>query len=223
MKNKFLVFGMAILLIASSLSFVGCKKGENDPGLSLKSRTARITGEWEMSKGEWENTYTNTNAKATSIIKYTYSFDNGTLSQTSYYSYDGNSETTTLSIENDYKLTINKDGTYKLEDKRTWNVDGDVYTTNTKHEGNWSFVYGNDNLEVKNKERVEFTITKLTEVDTDGETSIYNYSGKSYDGDYLLLLDKLASDEMTAIIDTKYVNESLTNESTGSQTFVKLD
>ena len=219
MKNKFLVLGLAVLLITSSLSFVGCKKGENDPGLSLKSRTARITGEWELSKGDWEELTTSTYSNTTSINKDSYSFDNGALSVTEF---DG-TNTDSYTIDMEYTLTIEKDGTYELVDKQTRNINGTILTTTNKYEGNWAFVYGNDNLEIKNKERVEFTYTKQTIIYTDGTTDIYNYSGKSWTGDNMLLLDKLASDEMVAIIDTKYVHDTYTSETTGSQTFLKAE
>ena len=40
------VLGVAALFIA--LAFQSCKKGEEDPGLSLSSRTSRLAGEWKM-------------------------------------------------------------------------------------------------------------------------------------------------------------------------------
>jgi hypothetical protein len=42
----------ALLLLTTVVTLQGCKKGENDPFISLKSRDARITGEWELTKME---------------------------------------------------------------------------------------------------------------------------------------------------------------------------
>ena len=41
---------LTIMLIVTA--FVGCKKGEEDPIISLRSRDARITGTWELKKME---------------------------------------------------------------------------------------------------------------------------------------------------------------------------
>ena len=61
-----------IFLVFLTLSFNSCKKGENDPFLSLKSRDSRITGTWELTNltasqvdfsnafGNYTNTTTNT-------------------------------------------------------------------------------------------------------------------------------------------------------------------
>ena len=40
--KKLLIMTLALGMLA------GCKKGENDPGISFRSRDARIVGEWEM-------------------------------------------------------------------------------------------------------------------------------------------------------------------------------
>lgn len=45
--NKFSIF-FVILII--SIVFTNCRKGEEDPWLSLKSRNARITGRWHLTK-----------------------------------------------------------------------------------------------------------------------------------------------------------------------------
>jgi hypothetical protein len=44
----------SLFLLTAVITLQGCKKGENDPFLSLRSRDARITGEWELIKMEKE-------------------------------------------------------------------------------------------------------------------------------------------------------------------------
>ena len=39
---------IALSLVVGSTVLTGCKKGENDPFLSLKSRDARITELWKL-------------------------------------------------------------------------------------------------------------------------------------------------------------------------------
>lgn len=46
--NKlFILLGILGLLV----SHIGCKKGENDPTLSLRSRKARLVGKWVFEEG----------------------------------------------------------------------------------------------------------------------------------------------------------------------------
>ena len=92
---------IALGLIIGSVTLTGCKKGENDPFLSLKSRDARITANWKLVKVESSDVSTDPSGTDT----YTTTYDGTTLSAAingvtaSAYSYS-------LSVE------ILKDGTY---------------------------------------------------------------------------------------------------------------
>lgn len=118
MKNsiKFLVIAISAVALLGA-----CKKGENDPFLSLKSRTARITGEWKL-------------VKATSTST---SVDNGPIfnsSSTTTTTYDGTIMTETTNGSTDtysysFTLTIEKDGSYTA----TEITDGSTSTYN----GSW--------------------------------------------------------------------------------------
>jgi hypothetical protein len=44
MKNRFLKVSFAFVVITGLVAITGCKKGENDPFISLKTRKGRITG-----------------------------------------------------------------------------------------------------------------------------------------------------------------------------------
>lgn len=104
---------IALSLVVGSTVLTGCKKGENDPFLSLKSRDARITELWKLTKVEG-----NTN-------------NNGTLSTDAY---DGTIWTSTFGSFNSqyaYSLSIEikKDGTYQSIE----NNDGEITTT----DGRW--------------------------------------------------------------------------------------
>jgi hypothetical protein len=48
--KKTLVLGLSIILLAGGSS--SCKKGENDPFMLLRSRKARVSGEWIVSSAE---------------------------------------------------------------------------------------------------------------------------------------------------------------------------
>lgn len=69
MKNTF-----AVMAIVGVTTVSSCKKGENDPFLSLRSRKARVTGEWKLTKGtvtETDNSRGTTNSEVTTYTETT--------------------------------------------------------------------------------------------------------------------------------------------------------
>ena len=103
MKNKMLRLGMVLLL--SSVVFSACKKYEEGPGLSLKSKNARLTGEWELT----EYSYTRTTEEGTTTRKF-----EGSLMMFTGKEYNGwDYVDTTYSYPYSMKLTIEKEGTYE--------------------------------------------------------------------------------------------------------------
>ena len=73
MKNSIKLAALALVIAATSFS--GCKKGENDPFLSLKSRKSRAAGEWKLSA--FTTTYTDASGTDTQTLA------TGTLTTTS--------------------------------------------------------------------------------------------------------------------------------------------
>ena len=109
---------IALGLIIGSVTLTGCKKGENDPFLSLKSRDARITANWKLVKVESSDVSTDPSGTDTD----TETYDGTTMN----YAYNGTTYSTfsySLSVE------ILKDGTCIT----TRVVDGDTETDN----GRW--------------------------------------------------------------------------------------
>lgn len=162
------------------LATPSCKKGENDPFLSLSSRKARISGEWKIASYEAEYH----NANGNDSWHNTSSFDGtkvtGTWSQTlSGTTTSGNSsDVVTVSLAD---FIINKDGTYEMHwnavtvsnDQDWFGNDQVITATETSTEsGSWSFV-GKAKDEYKNKERVVFNATKT--VNTSQETTVTDY------------------------------------------------
>lgn len=98
---KFLV----IAITAVGL-FSACKKGENDPFLSLKSRTARITGEWKLTSSSSSSTYVYNGPIMNTSNTSSSSYDGTTMTETD------NGSTSTYSYT--MTLTIEKDGSYKV-------------------------------------------------------------------------------------------------------------
>lgn len=112
---------IAVVVLAT---FAGCKKGENDPFLSFRSRDARVVGEWKVSNYSYDETTVN-----------------GTQTITTKVTYDGSKYTSTNSVANppvdqatyDTKIEILKDGTVKYT--QVMNL-GNASST-TVQEGTW--------------------------------------------------------------------------------------
>jgi len=174
---------VAIIAIIIITAFTGCKKGAEDPTISLLSRKARLTGTWVIKEGDWTTTDYNTKSNLpftpyispelmahiygkAHINTTTYNFSGGKLTITN----DGDSYT------EDYldSVIFNKDGSF-IEYKNEHYIDGNYtydYTSTT--EGFWYFLPKNKQLEVKNKQRVMIELTKSD------WSSTRDYSGTSY-------------------------------------------
>lgn len=180
MKKTILMFAAAGLMLATP----SCKKGENDPFMSLSSRKARVSGEWMLSGYEYsdrtddsgDNSYwtnASTYSDGTITNTFTYVDDNGTST----------ASTSTITVDK-FSYIFEKDGTWNSEinttevDVSSTTIFGTTYTTTTTTtslstaSGNWSFV-GKVKDAYKNKERMvlntleEWGSDQSTTVDTD--------------------------------------------------------
>lgn len=126
-KNLFVVLMVLVFVLPVMLTSCG-KKGENDPGLSLRSRTSRLTGVWKLIEG----TETQTSTSNSSTVTYTGSLATGSYGGQSYsYAY---TEEIEFTKDNTFKITI-------MEDTDLISI-----------EGFWAFMSGYD--EVKDEEIV---------------------------------------------------------------------
>ncbi|MCC7301187.1 MAG: DUF5004 domain-containing protein [Bacteroidia bacterium] len=177
-KNFFLV----MLAIASAVTFNSCtKKGENDPFLSLRSRKARVVGEWKMT----DYKATDTDASGTTTV----TSNGSTYTVTSPF---GN-----MSGTISWEYAFDKDGTYtysSVEDgnsesgKGMWNFTSGIgelkrksqlttYETSSTNAGGTSTWTGNyvdravDLLELRSKKMVWYY--KVTSVNSSGQSSTY--------------------------------------------------
>jgi hypothetical protein len=130
----------SILLTAVLLAVVmpACKKGENDPAISLRSRKARVAGEWKVTSGSGSYTETGTNPYNSS-----WTYNGSTYTQSSSWG----STTAIRTIE----YTFEKDGTFVIKDTE----DGQLTTI----EGNWNFASGVG--ETKRKSQLVLSYTKM--------------------------------------------------------------
>ena len=110
MKKKFLQF---VVLISLVMLLYSCKKGDEDPFISFRSRDNRIIGTWELYKMD-ANSYSKSvyyfdNHSNINEETCTYSFKNNAI-VSSCIDEDGETETSTTSYSQ--SITINKDGTF---------------------------------------------------------------------------------------------------------------
>jgi hypothetical protein len=169
-----------MILISGSMLFTSCKKGENDPGLSLRSRTNRLVGKWTISKGNVKET--------TGIITETTTIDG-----TSFTYNPGNGSNTTSGT---FVGTVEFEKSGGFTDIRTFTVNGVANTTTIK--GNWSWVGKNKEQNLKNKEAVYLTNTSFIS-NAGGSTSI---SWINPTGGSIWIIDQLKSKEMIVKYET---------------------
>ena len=157
-----------LFAFAATLMFVSCKKGEQDPGLSIKSRKARMTNDWVLKTVVSESSYEGTVRTSTTEVV-------DGIATTTDSDGDISVDTTTRT------LSMLGDGTYKLD--YTWG------TRTSKYEGVWTFAGGTG--DVKSKSQILLQTTKYIDADGDGD----NYAVDT-DWDDTWDLVKVASSEM---------------------------
>jgi len=79
MKRKIMILSM--LLIGATVILNSCKKGEDDPFITLHSRKARLTGEWKLT--EMSLAITNRQDNGSSTVSGTMSYDGTNITSVS--------------------------------------------------------------------------------------------------------------------------------------------
>lgn len=177
-----------LLMIVAAVGFLvatpSCKKGENDPFLSLSSRKSRLANDWVVTSSErtWTNTYTDGDVYASSE---SYNGSNVTTAWSEVV--DGTPDSgvgsDVITVQK-MEYTITKDGKWTSVFDRTVKSTSDVGGLHTVQttviteltEGQWSFVAGNKG-NYKNKERVQMLPLKATT--TDRTTTVSTLLGVS--------------------------------------------
>lgn len=192
MKKTFVLLAGIII---GSLALEGCKKGENDPFLTLSSRRARLAGDWKMTK--LEMTQTSTDASGTDT--YVYTSDGSTLTA----SMNG---VASPAFAYTLSLTLDKKGAFTQTNTDASSGTAKTYITG----GQWFFAGKNKELELKKREAIIFDV--LTSTDPTGTDT---YTGISADDIYVI--DQLKSKEMIVVSENtaKYADgSSSTSKST---------
>lgn len=201
--KKLIILSIAAVALAANLS--SCKKGENDPFLSMKSRRARVAGEWTVTKQEGTSTSTSYNSgggfTTTTVTNGTTTYNGTTYTSTSSSSTTssgGGGAITSSNTNTDIyttAYTFEKDGTFKMETVYTSPSSTEVYN------GTWAFVGKSKKAELKNKEAIEVTITSMSTTEG-GVTTTDALTG--FDESFIIVIDQCKSKEMIFISETSY-------------------
>ena len=187
-----------VALTLAAFAFDGCKKGADDPFMSIHSRKGRLAGDWKISAGS------GTDVSGTNTS--TWSYDGAIYTQTS------GTITTTTNIT--WTLNFEKDGTYKQVMTTTATNYNDVQTET----GTWNFTSGiGDN---KNKDRVVLMTLSFNEVQTIASNT--TTTNTTYAGDNAptsnWYLDELKNKEVIFSWDGSTTDASGTDTSKGTYT-----
>lgn len=189
-KNHILLILGMILLLQS----VSCKKGENDPFLSCRSRKTRVVGEWLLSSGTI-TTHSGTQIDSTLYNGSTYiEYLNGNIIQGVYT----------------HRILFERKGSFTEE----------ILSDNVleKIDGYWMFGARNKDAGMKSKETIIVFIQSDALI-ANGITTITTYSGTNYRS-YAMKLDELKNEEMTLIYDGSTNNQN-SSDLKGSLSFKK--
>lgn len=182
--KKVKIILLALIGAAMIMPISSCKKGADDPFLSLKSRKARLAGDWDVTS--WIiTTVSGTTTSTTTYEDGSYTYTSGSTTTTGSYTWD---------------FTIEKNGSYNY--KRTITVSGN--SDKYEEEGLWFFTSANKDNDLKNKEMVGFQSTKRTYTSGSG-TDIYTEEGNDLQW---FRLTKLSSKEIVGEFDMTYSGSS---------------
>jgi hypothetical protein len=118
-----------LMLFATMIILPACKKGADDPFISLRSRDGRITAKWKLTKIEGTRI-----VNIGTVITTTIAYDGATLTSTST---PGGSQT----ASGTYEMTIDKQGKVSWAESYASNGSSDVQSG----EDHWMWLSSNKN------------------------------------------------------------------------------
>ncbi len=210
--RKLTGYALLVLVLSSILVFDGCKRGDDDPFFSFRSRKARVTGDWAFETLDSKVTQYFSDPDYQAVITFKLSGDNISIKTDSintphdtsktlngiikeaYYNFDKNSKMKYLFH---YQLTWEKTVT---DENTNWTTYDKVVTTiKEEASGSWNFLSNVEKNAVekyKNKERLSLVfenfqtktdvVTTQRVLDQDGVlvSNSYDYSTESHANTY---------------------------------------
>lgn len=178
--KRYSVFSLLLVLFGAGLMLTSCKKGEEDPALSLRSRYARVVGDWKLHSGnvayyapfqdDRKETYTDSQ-----IV-----YDSAGVKKYHAFTWD-------FSFEND--------GTFTSVKKET--APGGLEEVETV-KGRWQFTLKNEKDDLKNREGILLSITHYA-LSSGGALS--TFETKNPVVGELWMLERLSHHEFTIRVD----------------------
>lgn len=170
--NQFLIF---FALMGSFILTASCKKGENDPFFSLRSRKARLTNQWHLKSG----TETIHSLGLQLQVKYS----------------------ETVKSINDSAYSYSEIIEFKKNGEYTWTITTNNSTLT--EEGYWEFGRKNKELDYKSKEIVYLIAQSITSSGAQfSETNVYSGTMIPIAGSYemkYLVIDELRHNKMVIV------------------------
>ena len=172
------IFKSIFIVVIIVITLISCRKGEEDPFFSFRSRKARITGYWRLTSGTTNISYNDTTQVLTyngASIDYVVSAKNeGTL-------YSGN-----ISYSELWK--INKNNTFEMYKNYP---DYDISMS-----GDWVFYPKDKCKDLKNKEAILFSVKSKKYIYPNiMYNQTYTYTG-DYCPYYMFTISQLKNDEI---------------------------
>jgi hypothetical protein len=152
-------------LAACALLFTTCKKGKDDPMISLLTRKARVVGDWRLTKGSVSLTWLESQGSGYNEL---FTFEGSEMSV-----HTTESSGPPIIYVGKYVLSLNfkKDGTFTLTETITG-----MTASSFAASGTWNFTSGVG--KAKNKDGIVLQITQVTRGDNDGH--LFNKLGMEF-------------------------------------------
>ncbi len=200
---------MLLLIAGTLISLPACKKGENDPFLSLASREARLAGDYTIDS--WTSSYSTLDSEGDKIETITVITGNAGIT-TQKVTPEGDATTTStrnISVQVG-ELIMDKDGSWSMtfnttttwtDDADAWLVDSYSYTqvATSIQSGTWAFLTGQGD-DFKNKERIMLTTIDVTTTEKTTQVTTFD-DGSTFTnvGDLFTSINENPSGETTAV------------------------
>jgi hypothetical protein len=184
-----------VLLLFFTVSLIfGCKKGDNDPVFSLKSRKARLTGAWVVESAEWNSGDT------------TWIFDGTNLTRTDTNSIDV--------VDYSYKMEFDAAGNYVTTMITTYPIDNPDTTLSgvsceLVESGLWNFTGGAGTT--KTKSELLLLSNKTEEICSDQPASVNTVSVTGQNRGVVYSIDRLSDKELLLMYGTEVASVNGTN------------
>ncbi|MES2836976.1 MAG: hypothetical protein V4667_05600 [Bacteroidota bacterium] len=200
----------AIAVLTLAFSITSCKKGENDPALSLKSRKSRVAGEWNVTNYSVNSSNSSTspnNGPSNSVV-------NTTNTSTNDESHDG-TNLTIISSNSDQNYNFGNNAVVTTTTSSTLSGKIMHHTFVFEKDGTWSAEHHYTTTETitrRNGDEIE-----VREITSETKSSgVWNFLGKIGEAKNKesMIVSTLSSDNTTTRVSTTtYPNSSVAQSS----------